>query len=473
MSNLRLFNYSFNFFYEFKKGLKNPVELAITNSLNSTLIFLTYCLIKNASNIRLGVNNHAALIFFRNFDSWACEKFYVNIISKGKKNFSKKNFILPQTDLPHLNYQKQRIGILNYGLDLHKFFSNKDLKKFKNINAILRWGNEKKSKDVHYYSTSIVFFSYVFYRNFILSLFVIIKFYLYLQKNTETNLSIFGLLRFTLYPCFALSRIGALIDCMRKKSNINTFLFSDISNVYSSSFMAWSDYYKCYTIVHSHGGSMDLNGYLPHYPNFYYVSTAYLRRLLNSVCSENTIIYKEKYQFDPRYSFKKNIGKPKIIAFVTGMELNKNTPIGDKNKILKYLEKLINLTKKYQITLIIKSHKLLDWHDDYEKLASEHNHVQHVKARWKPNDLLDIDLAICASTETKLFLDFLLKGRTTLVCSSLIPDIKKIYHFNPTFSTSCKSLDQLIDLLEKYITNRPYRININNNSRKMLKEILL
>ncbi len=115
----------------------------------------------------------------------------------------------------------------------------------------------------------------------------------------------------------------------------------------------------------------------------------------------------------------------------------------------------------------------MDWHDDYEKLASQHSHVQHVKERWMPNDLLDIDLAICASTETKLFLDFLLKGKTTLVCSSLIPEIKKIYHFNPTFSSSCKSLDQLIDLLEKYISNRSYRININKNSRQMLKEILL
>jgi hypothetical protein len=87
---------------------------------------------------------------------------------------------------------------------------------------------------------------------------------------------------------------------------------------------------------------------------------------------------------------------------------------------------------------VIKSHKLLDWHDTYDTLAARYPCVTHERERWGIAALSRIRYAILATTESSMALQLLYCGVPVITLGTVVSQVWTKHLsaplFNPAYS---------------------------------------
>ena len=341
------------------------------------------------------------------------------------------------------------LAVLSYGLDLGRAFTMEELNEKEKVGAVIDWASPKKWR---------VFFSVLFFSFFYQNLAALFQIYRFLGKNSKTNLSLFDFLRYFLYYPFHSARIRYFLEVLSRNKTIGKVIFSDIDNAWGNSFMLWSKFYGFHQIVYPHGSSLYFNQRRYFEPETYYVYTTHHERAIKDSGSSSAVIIslpgwlkKDTSAYQP--------AKREIInniAFITGMEKNLEVPFGDKKIMLDYLEDLSSFARSSHTSLLIKSHKLLDWHKEYDDFSERFQCVKHVKERWSQQDIGQIDLGILAATESTLALQLLRSGIPVITCAELIPQIWTKHLSAPYLQFVVNSKKELLELLERLLKDKEF-----------------
>lgn len=442
MTKLQAYENALTLFGKIFSQLRSKESCYLFASIKFDFVFFLFALICGGSGVKH--IKPGKRFFPRNFNEW---QFGDRLIF-----FDNNNPNLWDIDKNYFRGDKiikkngEGLAVLSYGLDLARAFTLEELKEKEQVGAVIDWKSKKKWR---------VLFSILFFYFFSQNLVVLSKIYRFLKKNSKTNLSLFDFLRYFIYYAFHSARIRYFLKALSRNKAIGKVIFSDIDNAWGNSFMLWSKFYGFYQIVYSHGSSLYFNQRRYFEPETYYVYTTHHEKAIRDAGFASTVILRS-----PSWSTKEvdRLIKSEVhnIAFVTGMEKNLEVPFGDKEILLDYLQNLSDFASRENLSLLIKSHKLLDWHKDYDDFAKKFQCVRHIKERWSQQDIGQIDLGILAVTESTLALQLLYVGIPVITCAELVPQIWTKHFSAPYLQFLVNSKKELLELLEKLLKDREF-----------------
>ena len=234
--------------------------------------------------------------------------------------------------------------------------------------------------------------------------------------------------------------------------------------------MLWSKFYGFRQIVYPHGSSLYFNQHRYFEPDIYYIYTTHHEKAIKDAGFSPKVIISA-----PRWLKAEEIVKRNTIlniAFITGMEKNSEVPFGDKEILFDYLESLSHFACQRNLSLLIKSHKLLDWHKDYDGFANKFLCVKHIKERWTQQDIGKIDLGILVTTESTLALQLLHAGIPVIPCTELVSQIWTKHLSAPYLQFTAASKKELLDLLERFLKDKEFYLGAQQEARAISFSLL-
>lgn len=427
------------------------------------LVFFLYALIwksRSLSSWSLApkppgkIGNH---FFPRNFNEWRFGNRFI-LFQENDSNWWNKDKLFFRKDKIQKRIGK-KIAVLTYGLDLEKAFDFQDLIIDRKIGAVIDWKGDlgtslpfkviKKTK----FFLDLRFFNFLF-KNFK----VLFKIYRFLIKNYQTNLTWFDFFRYFAYCALISARIRFFLKILSADQSIGKVIFSDLDNSWGNSFLFWSYFYGFGQICYPHGSSLYFNKNRYFNPEICYVWTTYHQKAIAKEGYFTKIILDLPPKLKKSPPTEKQISKNKVVtlAFITTMEKNLEVPFSNKKILLDYLDALSRFLCHKKLSLIIKSHKLLDWHQDYDRLTKKYPCLKHIKRRWKIEDLPKVDLAILTNPETTLTLQLLSMGIPVITLAEVMPKIWTNHFSVPYFQFVVKTKSELFDLLERFFQDKGF-----------------
>lgn len=331
------------------------------------------------------------------------------------------------------------VAILGCGIDFEKNF---DLETLAREREIL--GTPQKS--FLHNIKSIPFFL----QNF----FALFAMYGALKKSCVVRCSLTAFLRYFIYYAFASARIRAMIKDIAKDERIGKVMSSDLDNVVGNSFILWSHFYGLAQISYPHGSPVSLNKNRYFEPEQYYIWTIYQKNYVletNGGKPIRFIYHPPKWAINPSPSSKNGVCK---IAVITAMEENLEIPFGNREVLLDYVEEIAKFAAERNISVYIKSHKLLDWHDDYDRLCQKYSNISHIKRRWKTEQLQDIDTGILMNTSTTIALQLLSIGIPVITCRDAMSEIVPKHFSAPYLQYKSENAADLLGILEGLMSDK-------------------
>ncbi|MAF42801.1 MAG: hypothetical protein CMI54_01350 [Parcubacteria group bacterium] len=444
------------------------------STLKHDFVFFLFALIWKRANLKegsslrknLSIGNH---FFPRNFNEWQFNGRWLS--------FGENNQELWEVDKNHFikegitKREGKRLAVLTYGLDLERAFNFQELLKERDIGTVIDWqGNLKGNPSFKIIKKSKIFNPLFFYF-FIKNIRVLFKIYQLLKKECQTNSSLLDFLRYFTYSAFVSARIRFFLKILAKNKSIGTVILSDLDNTWGNSFLFWSHFYGFKQVVYPHGSPLIFNKNRYFAPNEFYIWTNYQE---NALKEQKT--YSGITPFLP--SWLKNIDQGRLeirnkknqvrrLAIITGMEENLEVSFSDREKIIDYMEEISDFASRNNLLVRLKSHKLLDWHRDYDNLAQKYECVTHVKERWKLEDLENIDLAILMNTSTTLALQLLFSGVPIITCKELISEILTKHFSVPYFQFVAKTKLEVQDYLGRLINDEEFYQKAQDEARSI------
>lgn len=429
------------------------------SALKFDLVFFFFALIWNRNK---NGSERDGRLFYRNFNEWQFGKRYISYeknepeLWDGDKDYFREDRVEKRNG--------DGLAVLSYGLDLERVFAMDELKRKQKISAVIDWKGGKKWRFLGGIS-----FYYFLFKN-IIALFKIHKL---LVKNARTNVSWFGFLRYFAYYTFHSARIQYFLRALTQNNDIGKVIFSDIDNVWGNSFMLWSRFYGFRQIVYPHGSSLYFNQRRYFEPDVYYVFTTYLENIVkNSGIPSKIVRLRPKWlrKYNSYEVVKRDVFKK--LAFVTGMEKNLEISFNDKEILLNYLRDTSRFSCQKGLSLFIKSHKLLDWHKEYDLMSERFDCVSHIRGRWNIEDLKQIDVGILAVTETTLALQLLYVGVPVITCSEIMSEIWTKHFSAPRLQFVVNSKKELLELLERLRGDKEFYLKAQEETRSISSRLL-
>lgn len=337
------------------------------------------------------------------------------------------------------------ITVLGCGIDFEKSFDLETLAHERNI-----LGVEKKSYFHNVKSTPF----------FLQNCSVLFKIYRILKKNCTLRCSLIAFLRYFFYCAFVSARIREMIQGVAKNNNIGKIMSSDLDNVVGNSFILWARFYGLAQIAYPHGSPFFLNKNRYFEPEEYYIWTIYQKNYAletNSGKDTKFIYYPPKWATadagqTPRWPSGPN--PPLKIAIITAMEENLEIPLGNRETLLDSMEEIAKFAVARNILVYIKSHKLLDWHDDYDALCRKYNNVIHFKKRWRTEQLQNITIGVLMNTSTTMALQILALGIPVITCKDVMSEIVPKHFSAPHLQHKSENVASLLGILEGLVSDK-------------------
>lgn len=373
--------------------------------------------------------------------------------------FEENNSELWDTDKEYFTMHKQEkrsetgVAVLNYGVDLERFASLEEIQQHENVSAVFgATGNLGSEASFAVLRKRHLLLVPAFYRFIFRHTAVLIRAYRVLVRHAETSVSLVGFLRYLWYPAFQSARFRGILALIARRRLAGTILFSDMENSTGDSWMLWSMQYGFRTKVYSHGSSLHSNQRRYFAPDTYYVYTTHHERAIeNAGFSSPEVVLSRSRRIQESRPAADTASRQTVrrAAFITGMERNCEAPFTDTAVLMRYAEQLAAFFERTETPFVIKSHKLRDWHEQYDALARHFSTTEHIKTRWSGDDLENIDVGILASTETTLTLQLMQRGIPVVTCAEIIPAIRTEHFFDPLFPFVARSEEDVLRYLER------------------------
>ncbi|MBI2625272.1 MAG: hypothetical protein HYW70_02985 [Candidatus Nealsonbacteria bacterium] len=452
MTKLNTYEAALTLYGELFSALRNRGERYFLGSIKRELIFLFFALIWNKDNPSKTPSAKIGVRFPpRNFNEWKFGSRYIgfNEINPELWDLDQKYFnddIVPKRT-------GKKSAVLSYGFDLKRAFQLQDLMKEINIGTVVDWkGNLKRDEGF-----AVIKKPWPSLKFWIGNTITVFKIYRFLKKKTAPGPSLFDFLGYLSYQTFVSARIRTILKTISKDKSIGSVVFSDVDNILGNSFSLWSRLFGFSQIIYPHGSPFDFNKHRFFKPDQYYIWTKFQE---NDARSKNpgvkTIpLVPERFKKNPQLDNKIR-EKIKNVIIATTMEENLEVPFGDKDKIVEYIREICDFLKGKGVSVYIKSHALLDWHEEYDKLAKEYDFLEHVKERWGLDKQKDMDLAIMLNPRTTLTMQLLYLGIPTIISLETTPEIAQKHFSVPNFPLSVKTKKELISLLDRFLSDKDF-----------------
>lgn len=351
------------------------------------------------------------------------------------------------------------IAILGSGIDLEKSFDLETLAREREIRAVIKksWRSDIQA---------LPFFA----KNFT----TLFSIYRILKKNCELRCSLLAFSRYFVYYAFASARFRAVVANATRDKRIGKFMSSDLDNVIGNSFILWGRYYGLAQIAYPHGSPVSLNKNRYFEPEEYYIWTIYQKKYAEEISSNNRLkyIYYPPKWVSQTYSRLNASREVKKITIVTAMEENLEIPFGNRGALLDYIEEIAKFAAPKHIQVFIKSHKLLDWHDDYDALCKKYSNVTHVRKRWRTEQLQETDIGILVNTSTTMALQLLSLGIPVITCKEVMSEIVPKHFSAPYLAPMAKNKFELLKVVEKLHSDMAYYRRLENNGSETFRKII-
>jgi len=326
------------------------------------------------------------------------------------------------------------IAVLGSDIDLEKTFDLADLARAREISIVSK---KSRLRDIQAVS--------FFLENFIALFFV----YRALKNNCAFHCSLVQFLRYFIYYAFASARMRAMVQKVAANPNIGKIMSSDLDNVIGNSLILWSRFYGLAQIAYPHGSPLVVNKNRYFEPEEYYIWTTYQQKYSDEFCIKKPNILYRAPQWVGQPPSQYAGHRMSRIVIVTAMEENLEIPFGERDKLIAYIESICRFAREKNIDVCIKSHKLLDWHADYDKLCQKYSNLIHVKKRWRIEQLLEVDIGVFMNTSTTMALQMMSLGIPIITCKEVMSEITHKHFRAPYFPHIVNSKEELIYDLEK------------------------
>ena len=441
MSKLKAYESALALYGTIFSQLKGKNERYFFGTIKRDFVFFLFALIWKGACGASALKSKSRLLP-KNFNEWTFGR--ISIVQPQNdpslwnidREYFRNNGAMPRT--------AEGIAILGCGIDFEKSF---DFASLARERKILTLAKKSRAYDIK----SLPFFL----QNFI-ALFSIHRL---MKKSCQLHCSLAAFLRYFIYYAFASARFRSVVFCAANNSSIGKVMSSDLDNVIGNSFILWSNFYGLPQIAYPHGSPVSLNRNRYFKPKEYYVWTIYQKKYAQDTGNRETkfISITPKWAQDPPPLPIQSRAIKKIII-VTAMEENLEIPFGNRDILLSYIGEVAKLAARKNISVFIKSHKLLDWHDDYNNLCKKYGNLIHVKKRWRTEQLREIDLAILMNTSTTMALQLLSLGIPAITCREVMSEIVPKHFSAPYFDIVVKNKAELLNTLRNIISsNELYR----------------
>lgn len=412
----------------------------------------------------------------RNFNEWHFGK---KRITFDNTAFREGNSSLWNADRDYfLNNTRKRknaagIAVLTYGVDLKKSFDLENLTKEREIKAIVDWRGDLEHAEINGVTVikkplilSIKSLPY-FWEN----LAALALIYRGITKNCNLRCSLPAFLRYFIYYAFASARIRAIISGLANDKRIGKVMLSDLDNVVGNSFSLWSQFHGLSQIVYPHGSPVFLNKNRYFEPDEYYVWTTYQKAYAKETRNSKTEFIPFLPKWLRKFSVKQKRGVRKI-TIVTAMEENLEIPFQDKDGLINYIGEICKFALKKNILVNIKSHKLLDWHDEYDKLCARYKNLTHVKKRWGIEEIKETDIGVLMNTSSTLGLQLLYLGIPVITCGETMSEIVPKHFSAPYLQFLVKNKTELLQILEHLTSDKEFYKQAQTQALETFRSIL-
>lgn len=445
MRKLQAYENALTLFGKIFFQLKSKESRYFFASIKFDFVFLLFALICGGSGVKH--IKPGKRFFPRNFNEWQFGQRHIFFDNNNPnlwdidKDYFRRDAIAKRNG--------DGLAVLSYGLDLGRAFTLEELNRKERVLSVINWDSR-----IRWLMLLSINFFYFFFKNIA----ALLKIYKIMLQNCRTNLFFPDFLRYFVYYAFHSARIRCAVKALLSNRAIGKVIFSDIDNAWGNSFMLWSKFYGFHQIVYPHGSSLYFNQRRYFEPEIYYVYTTHHERAIKNSGSSSATIISLPGWLKKDTSIYRPVKREIInnMALITGMEKNLEVPFGDKEIMLNYLEDLSSFACSRHIALLIKSHKLLDWHKEYDDFSKRFQCVKHVKERWNQQDIGQIDLGILAVTESTLALQLLRLGIPVITCAEILPEIWTKHFFAPHLQFMVNSKKELLELLDRLLQDKSF-----------------
>lgn len=469
MTHLEAYERALTLFGELFFRLKGKKARYFLASIKSSFVFFLYGLILNGERVTSGGTLHAGKekIFPRTSADWSFGAQYLKYEKNDAElwNADKVFFTNERSE----NRVGEGVAVLSYGLDLHRAFELGDLEKKEKIGALVNWTGGLKSRPYPITRNSDIYFTSSCLYYFLMHIKYLFDVLKELRNMGGANMGMVFFIRHFINYAFCSARVRGAIQVLSRNKALGRVLFSDVDSIWGNAFMLWSKEAGFAPIAYAHGSSLYANKRRYFYAEKYYIYAMHHERLIkeDNLADRVEMILPHWLKDESNAPTISDRNSIKRIAFVTGMERNLEAPFTDQKLVIGYINKLAEFTNRNGLSLVIKSHKLGDWHERYNKIANQFSHVEHIQSRWSLIDLKNVDLAVLAATETTLALQLLSLGIPVVTCIELVPEIRFKHFGDPEIQLSVSSVAELIEMISQLQENA----DLYRNSRKQAKEL--
>ncbi len=440
--------------------LKRKEQRYFLGTIKHDFVFFIFALIVNGTRRDNGNFQSKSRIIPRNFNEWHFGKRRITFDNTAP---NESNSSLWNRDRDYfLNNTSARkntdgIAVLTYGIDLEKSFELENLTKEREIKAIVDWKGDLKHANIN--GAMVVKKSLISNIKslpyFLENLAALAPIYRGLAKNCGLRCSLPAFLRYFIYYAFASARIRSIISRLSKDNRIGKVMLSDLDNVVGNSFSLWSQFYGFSQIVYPHGSPVFLNKNRYFEPDEYYIWTTYQKTYAKETQNSRTKFIPFPPKWLQKFSIKQKEEVRKI-TIVTAMEENLEIPFGNKEKLIDYIEEICEFALERNILVNIKSHKLLDWHDEYDKLCARYKNLTHVKSRWNIEEITETDIGVLMNTSSTLSLQLLYCGIPVITCEESMSEIVPKHFSAPRLQFIVKNKIELLKILEQLTSDKEF-----------------
>lgn len=463
MERIKAYEKALTLYEKIFSGLRNREERYFLGTIKHDFVFFLFALIFNSSY--QGKKKNSVFIgkrfFPRNFQEWRfgarhiiLDETEINTNWSADKDYFRADEVIKRTG--------EKMAVLTYGLDFERAFNLEVLKKEGEIGAVIDW-----RRKIHW--TFRPSFFYFFWQNFL----ALGRIYGLLKRSSKVYCSLFDFLRYFLYYAFLSAQIRSLIKTLSKDESLGAVIFSDLDNAWGNSFLLWSYFYGFRQIVYPHGSPFIFNKNRYFEPEEFYLWTTNQENCLKE-CSSKTKINLLRPKRTAEIFSQEELKKDKIkkIIIATAMEWNLEIPFGDRETLLSYIEEIAGFACKNGISVTIKSHKLLDWHEDYNIISKKYPCLTHVRERWKTDKLKEMDLAILMNSSSTMVSQLLSLGIPAITCREVLPEILTKHFSIPEFQFVAKSKEELRELLGRFLSDKEFYIKARKQAQSIFASII-
>ncbi len=441
--------------------LKGKEARYFLGTIKRDFVFFLFALIWKGAGGASALKSESRLIP-RNFNEWSFGR--NAILSMNPTAFGGGvNFWNIDRDYFRSNASPQKnaqgIAVLGSGIDLEKIFDLADLDRERRITIVVK---KSRAHDIKSFP--------LFLQNFT----TLFSIYNILKNICALQCSITSFLRYFIYYAFASARIRAMVQRVAANPSIGRVMSSDLDNVIGNSLILWSRFYGLAQIAYPHGSPLVVNKNRYFEPEEYYIWTTYQQKYTDEFCVKRPkLIYRApQWAVQPPLQYAGR--RMSHIVIVTAMEENLEVPFGEPDKLVNYIESICQFALEKKMTICIKSHKLLDWHSDYDKMCQKYSNLIHVKKRWRIEQLQEMDIGVFMNTSTTMALQMLSLGIPIITCKEVMSEIVPKHFSAPYFPHIVNSKEELIDHLEKLRQSKDLYRNRQIEARDIfLKSIII